>query len=200
MHGRKGRPARRNNRKTRVLSVSLHRNLPLPRPLVYGWWGDSSDGASFDAPRPLLGSMRGTGRSTHRRRGTRPDAWAGGRAYPGRPSGGRRAGRILWFAGTASGCSFLGCTSSLAGTACASYGAETCDGLHAVAVCDHSPDCSYEAPTCSTLAWRTLSCAEAHSCMTFAAPTLFDGAMCLPDTTDRTCVAGPALSTDPAFF
>jgi hypothetical protein len=36
--------------------------------------------------------------------------------------------------------------------------------------------------------------------MTFAAPTLFDGAMCLPDTTDRTCVAGPALSTDPAFF
>jgi hypothetical protein len=97
------------------------------------------------------------------------------------------------FAGAAGGCSLFGDGTSLEGTACMTYGAETCDGPHAVAVCGDSPDCSSDTQPCTTFEWRDLSCGVTHSCITLDNP-----AMCLPDSTDRTCVAGPAIGTFPA--
>jgi hypothetical protein len=88
---------------------------------------------------------------------------------------------------------------SLAGKQCDSAGRETCDGAGAVAVCDNASSCSVDEP-CSDLAWRDLPCAGAHTCMTHPSTGDFGGAMCLPDVTDRTCVADPALSSDGAMF
>ncbi len=69
-----------------------------------------------------------------------------------------------------------------------------------MALCDCASGYPLEGPPCTSYEWRLLPCGTGHSCTTIpdAAMTL-GSALCLPDETDRTCAAGPALSNDSTY-